>query len=256
MKEYLRFLISRKFLLNLVLAFVAVIGVFFLWIFTLQFYTHHGIAITVPDFKGKSIDEVQGILTEKNLNYKIRDTVYFDDKRKGSILEQDPLPESHVKEGRVIYFTINGLNPPKVKFPDNIEGTLRNAKNQLVSRGLNVNAIYVDGPHQDYVTGASYDGHEVKPGELIPKGSTIDLTVMKGFGGNSIPVPDFIGKTIEEVLQQVKYEGLATPIFKPDRLKNDPNAIVEKQIPEQDSTGNARINQNTPITIQLKLRDE
>jgi beta-lactam-binding protein with PASTA domain len=255
MKEYLKFLISKQFLKHLGLAVALIIGVFFLWIFMLQFYTHHGIAITVPDFRGKTVDEILKVLEDKNLKYKVRDTVYYDDKRKGCILEQDPQPESHVKEGRVIYFTINGLTPPNVKFPDNIEGSLRNAKTQLENRGLNVNAIYVDGPHQDYVVSASFDGHDVKAGDLIPKGSTIDLTVMKGFGGNSIEIPDFIGKTMDEVLQIIKEQNLSIPVFKPEHLKNDPNAIVEKQVPEADTTGNAKMNQNDPIYIYLKLKD-
>ncbi len=256
MKEYFKFLISKRFLLNLCLAIAAIIGVFFLWIFSLQFYTHHGIAITVPDFRGKTINEILAVLEEKNLKYKVRDTVYFDEKRRGSILEQDPQPDSHVKEGRVIYFTINGLTPPNVKFPELGESSVRNAKSQLENRGLNVNIIYIDGPHQGYVVKAEFDSHEVKAGELIPKGSTIDLTVMKGFGGNSIEIPNFIGKTVDEVLQRIKYDNLAIPVFKPEELQNERNAIVEKQVPEADSTGLIKMNQNDRIYIYLKIKDE
>ena len=209
----------------------------------------------MPDFRGKTTDEILKVLEEKNLNYKIRDTVYFDDKRKGSILEQDPLPESHVKEGRVIYFTINGLTPPNVKFPEITESSLRNARTQLENRGLNINLIYIDGPHRDFVVSASFEGRDIKAGDLIPKGSTVDITLMKGFGGNSVSIPDFMGKTMEEVLQIIQEQNLAIPIFKPESLKNEPNVIVEKQIPAPDSTGNAIMNQNEPIYIFLKVRD-
>ncbi len=255
MKEYLKFLISRQFIVHLFLAAGVVVVVFFGGIFLLNPYTHHGIAITVPDFKGKTVDEVLKMLEEKNLNYKIRDTLYYDDKRKGCILEQDPLPESHVKEGRVIYFTVNGLNPPNVKFPEKIEGSLRNAKTQLESRGLKVNPIYVEGPHTDYVTGAQFEGHPIAASDLIPKGSIIDLFVMQGFGGRTIMIPDFMGKSMEEVLFIIKQDSLSEPIVKPDYLKNDKNAIVDRQIPEPDSTGNATMNQTDPIYIFLKLKD-
>ena len=170
MKEYLKFLISKQFLKHLFLAICIVILFFFLSVLLLKPYTHHGIAITVPDFRGKTIDEILKTLEESNLKYKVRDTVYFDDKRKGSILEQDPLPESHVKEGRVIYLTINGMNPPDVKFPVSIEGgSLRNAKNQLANRGLIANVIPVNGQHIDFVVEAKYNGVVMKAGDLLPK---------------------------------------------------------------------------------------
>ncbi len=256
MKEYLQFLISRQFLKHFFLAIGLVIVFFALSILLLKPYTHHGIAITVPDFRGKTVDEILKTLEETNLKYKIRDTVFFDDKRKGCILEQDPLPESHVKEGRVIYLTLNGMNPPNVKFPDNIiEGSLRNAKNQLANRGLNSNVIAVNGQHIDFVVEVKYQDKVILPGELIPKGSTVDLYVEKGDGGNVIPIPDFVGNTMQEVLQIVKDASLSPPIVSPHSLENDPNAIVEWQKPEADSTGISTMNQTDPIYIHLKLKE-
>ncbi len=257
MKEYFKFLITRHFLKHFFLAIGLIIALFFLGILLLDPYTHHGISITVPDFRGKTIDEILKTLDEANLKYKVRDTVYFDDKRKGSILEQDPLPESHVKEGRVIYLTINGLTPPDVKFPDNIEGgSLRNAKNQLENRGLNSTVIPVSGQHIDYVVEARYLGNIAKGGDLIPKGSNIDLYVEKGSGGNSIPIPDFTGKTMQEVLQLIKDGELMQPIVSPHNLENDPNAIVDHQNPEPDSTNTISMFQTDPIYIYLKLKEE
>lgn len=256
MKEYLKFLITRQFLKHFFLAIGAVIAILFLGILLLGPYTHHGIAITVPDFRGKTIDEILKTLEESNLKYKVRDTVFFDNKRKGSILEQDPLPESHVKEGRVIYLTINADNPPNVKFPDGIEGSLRNAQNQLENRGLNSVVIPIAGQHNDYVVQAKYNGNIMKPGDLLPKGSTVELFVERGNGGNSIAIPDFVGKTMQEVLQMVKDQELSPPIVSPLNLENDPNAIVERQKPEPDSTGMVTMYQTDPIYIYLKLKDK
>ena len=254
MKEFLRFLFTRRFLLHLGAAVLLVVALFFLWIFSLNWYTHHNMSITVPDFKGKTVDEILKILDEKNLKYKIRDTVYFDDKRKGSILDQDPLPDSHVKEGRIIYFTINGMTPPDIKFPESIEGSLRNARAQLESRGFNVNPIYTSGPHRDYVYRASYDGKDVTPGQLIPKGSTIDLYVESGMNGSSVSVPDLSGKSVAEALQIIKDNNLTLGSVKPADLENDPDAVVDKQIPAFDST--ATMNQGDPIYLYLKRKDD
>jgi beta-lactam-binding protein with PASTA domain len=257
MKEYLKFLISRQFLKHFALAVIVLIAFFFGGIFLLGPYTHHGIAITVPDFRGKTVDEALRILEESNLTYKIRDTVYFDDKRKLSILEQDPLPESHVKEGRVIYFTINGPTPPNVKFPENIiEASLRNAKTQLESRGLKVNVIPMEGQHVGLVVEAKYLDQPLKPGDLVPKGSTVDLYVVMGVGGRSIPVPNFVGLTMQQVLEIVRRDTLSAPIVSPANLENDPNAIVDHQKPEPDSTGIIKIYLTEPIYIWLKTRDD
>ncbi len=256
MKEYLKFLITFRFLKHFFLAIGFVIALFFGGIFLLNPYTHHGISITVPDFRGKTIDEILKTLDESNLKFKVRDTVYFDDKRKGSILEQDPLPESHVKEGRIIYLTINGLTPPNVRFPDNIDGgSLRNAKNQLENRGLNDLVIPVNGQHLDYVVEARYLGNIMKGGDLLPKGSTVELYVEKGNGGNTIQIPDFTGKTMQEVLQLIKDSELSPPIISPHNLENDPNAIVDHQNPEPDSTGTTTMYQTDPIYIYLKIKE-
>ncbi len=257
MKEFFKFLVSRQFLKHFLLAIALLILFFFGGIYSLKWYTHHNISITVPELRGKTIEEILKTLEDANLKYKVRDTVYFEDKRKLVILEQDPLPESHVKEGRVIYLTINGATPPNVKFTENIlEYSLRNAKNQLENRGIKVNVIPVSGPHDGYVVEARYNGNVLKPGDLIPKGSTIDLYVQKGLGGETIPIPDFIGLTVQEVLQIVKEDSLAIPIFTPRDLENEPNSVVYKQIPEPDSTGMVKMYKTEPISLFLKHKDD
>jgi beta-lactam-binding protein with PASTA domain len=254
MKDFFRFLFSWKFLIHLGLAVLVVIGIFFLWTWMLGWYTNHGMSITVPDFRGKTVDESLRTLEEKNLKYLVRDTVFFDNKRKGSILEQDPLPESHVKEGRVIYFTINGSTPPNIKFPDGLEGSLRNWTTQLESKGFQVNANYIPGPDKDYVVRAVYRGKEVQPGQLIPKGSTIDLDVESGYKNDPVRIPYLVGLTVQEALQKIKENNLTLGSVRPPGLENDPKAYVDKQIPVYDSS--ATMNQGDPVYLYLKLRNE
>ncbi|NBN99598.1 MAG: PASTA domain-containing protein, partial [Flavobacteriia bacterium] len=92
---------------NLFAIVVLIVLIFTIISLVLNSYTRHGESLTVPDIKGIHIKDAITILEQKKLRYEVIDSLYFDDKPKLSILEQNPQPQSKVKEGRIIYLTIN-----------------------------------------------------------------------------------------------------------------------------------------------------
>ncbi|MGZ5304882.1 MAG: PASTA domain-containing protein, partial [Bacteroidia bacterium] len=56
---------SKNFLLNIALIILAVIVMFVILTQFLKWYTHHGESLTVPDFKGRTVEEVERICEEK-----------------------------------------------------------------------------------------------------------------------------------------------------------------------------------------------
>ncbi|MFQ5335347.1 MAG: PASTA domain-containing protein, partial [Flavobacteriales bacterium] len=78
------------------------------WLFFkfLDYYTNHGESLTVPDFEGLKIAELDEFCKAHQLNYVIIDSIYDLKRERGTVADQIPPPESQVKEGRKIYLTV------------------------------------------------------------------------------------------------------------------------------------------------------
>src|SRR5690242_15689223 len=132
------FLKSRTFLINLILMVVLLFGSLYLLYNWLNNYTHHGESITVPDVRGLSEEKLIRFIEDKHLQYKIVDSLFEDGKEPGTVIEQDPKPGSKVKENRTIYLTVNSSKPPKVKMPNLVDVSFRQAEAILQTFGLRV----------------------------------------------------------------------------------------------------------------------
>ena len=253
--KFLRFLKSRIFLINLAIAIALVFIVLFIISSTLNTYTRHGESLTVPNLVGMTMDQAMDVLNKKNLRYAVRDSSFYNDKPKMSILEQDPQPDSKVKEGRVIYLTINAATPPKVKMPNLVDVSYQQALVILESKGLKAGElIYKPNPFQNLVLNQLYRGRPIKQDEMLDKGSVIDLELGDGLGKTSFQVPDLIGLTYDEAMVVLKGSALniGSVVFEND-VKDSTNAIVDKQNPVAEPGAN--ISQGQTIDIFLK-KDE
>ena len=137
LKPIFQFLKSKKFLINLLIAFVGVImliGITYKW---LSSYTNQGESITVPDFIEMNISDLDEFLEDKRFKYKISDSsTYNPEFPPGTIIDQDPAPNKKVKENRTVYLNITKSVAPKVKMPDIIGVHQRQAVATLISYGL------------------------------------------------------------------------------------------------------------------------
>jgi beta-lactam-binding protein with PASTA domain len=197
-------------------------------------YTQHGQYIVVPDLRGLSIQQAEPKIKELKLEYIIVDSVFAPEKKRGTIIEQNPAPGVNVKENRTVYLTMNAFNPPKVKLPNMINQSLRQAKGMLQTYGLEVgNLRYVPHFAKDAVLKVMYKGREVEPGFSVVHGERIDLVLGDGIGGEKIPLPDFTGMTRREVLRQLEELSLVPGAEVFDKSVSDSNsAKVYRQIPE------------------------
>jgi len=149
----------------------------------LDSYTRHGMAIIVPDVKGKTVREAQNIFSENGLQCLVTDSMYVKEKPAGSILEQTPPSGQKVKEGRAIYLTINTLNVPLQLVPDIADNSsLRQAEARLQAAGFKLaNAEPIRG-EKDWVYKIKYKGSVLEPGDRVPVGATLTLVVGNGAG--------------------------------------------------------------------------
>jgi beta-lactam-binding protein with PASTA domain len=164
------FITSRTFLKNILLLLVLLVLGFFIIKGFMNFYTHHGQSIAVPNLVGLKITNLKSVLEPHNFNFKVVDSLYDADKAPGAVLDQDPASDSKVKEGRTIYLTINSTLPPDVRMPDLIDVSSRQAEAILQSFGLVTGEItYRSDMAKNAVLEQRYKNAIIKPGIMIPK---------------------------------------------------------------------------------------
>jgi beta-lactam-binding protein with PASTA domain len=182
MKNFLNFLKSKTFLIQLGLAVVAVVILVLVSLQWLKSTTNHGEFVEVPDFSKMSVMEMRSAVEEAGLRYQILDSSnYNPDYPRFSILDQDPPAGNKVKSNRKIYFTVNPSGYKKVSVPDIIQVTQRNAASMLRAVGLDVERVtYIDELGKDMVYNMKFKGKYVKPGDKLPKTSKIELICGNG----------------------------------------------------------------------------
>ncbi len=171
-------------------------GFFFIY---LPWSTNHGQSITVPDLKGLTMEEMEKALDDRDLDYEVSDCTFVAGAKPLSILTQYPKSGSSVKEGRKIYLTIVTEKAPMVKVPDVIGRSTSSAKNQLLSAQLVAGqSEIIAALEENTVLKMKFNGQEIQPGTLIPKGSTVVFVVGDGLGDQMIEVPNLVGMAADE----------------------------------------------------------
>ena len=178
----IKFLTSKTFFKNLLLAFVAVIVLIFFALKWLKFSTNHGDFETVPELKGKSVDVAKIELEDNNLVMQVQDSAnYNPNYPKFSVIEQSPKAGEKVKEKRKIYLTLNPSGYRKILVPSLKERTYRQARPTLQALGFKIGKItYVDNIAKDQVLDLRFEGKSIKEGTELPKTSKIDLVLGNG----------------------------------------------------------------------------
>ncbi|MCX6232902.1 MAG: PASTA domain-containing protein [Bacteroidetes bacterium] len=226
------FLKSRLFFKHLLLAIVLTIVIVYLIIFSLSFYTHHGEFYTVPDFRGKQPDELKVYAEENGFDFVVVDSLYDAKLPKGSVILQDPLPNSKVKHSRTMYLTVVSSEPEKVSMPNLIDLSLRQTISLLETYGLQIGSLeYIPDMAKNAVLKQKYKGVEIETGKPIRKGSKIDLVLGQGTGGDKMTVPFLLGKKQSEVMKILRASSLniGTEVF--EDSKDTVHARVYKQSP-------------------------
>jgi beta-lactam-binding protein with PASTA domain len=178
----IKFLTSKVFLKQIVLAVVAIIVLVFFALRYLKYSTNHGDFVEVPELKGKTLEVVQIEINDNDLRMVVQDSAnYNPNYPKYSVIDQQPEAGSLVKENRKIYLTLNPSGYRKVAVPSIIRRTLRQAKPTLEALGFKVGKItYVNDIGKDEVLAIKFKGKTIKEGTMLEKTSKIDLVLGNG----------------------------------------------------------------------------
>ncbi|TVR40095.1 MAG: PASTA domain-containing protein [Cryomorphaceae bacterium] len=198
MKNLFFFLFSRALWINVLIAAFVIGGIVLGTMHYLKSYTRHGAHIEVPDFTHVSLDSLDYLFEKHKLRYVIIDSLYSDAHAPGSVVNQNPLPRSSVKENRKVFLTVNATQPPVVTVRD-MEGlSKRQALAIMEAMGLGTDSlIYRPDICLDCVLEQRYKGRKLKPGTKLTKGEKITLVLGGGKEGRVL-LPDLRGMAFSE----------------------------------------------------------
>ena len=186
--------------------------------------THASKTVTVPDFSGMAIEEVQAeAWMELVTEYRYDETV-----EAGRVISQVPRGGSRRKLGRErptckIVLTVS-LGEETVTLPDVVGMDVREAESMLRKLGFAVRT--------NVSTGAYPEGEvfEMSPrGEsVLPKGATVTLSVSAGVPAVTVTVPDVRGLSRSEALMQLWLAQLSVlDVIEEDSVE-EPGVVIRQ----------------------------
>ena len=156
---------------------VVIVGVFVF----LNFYTHHGETIAVPNLRGQRTEVAMRKLEALGMRGEVVDTGYNPRELADVILDQDLEPGYQVKVNRLIRLTVNAASPRPVTLPDIADNcSLREAKMRLEILGCRLTPIRRIRGDLDWVYAVEARGKEVRKGDKL--NVNIPLTLVVGDG--------------------------------------------------------------------------
>lgn len=182
---FLKFLFTKLFLKQLIIAFIAIIVLILVILWWLKISTNHNQKIEVPNLAKMSLNDVEEKLDELDLRFEILDSAnYNPDYPKYSVIEQIPNAGKFVKEDRKIYLTLNPSSYRKLKLPEVVGRTRRQAEPTLLAMGFKIGKItYRSYIAKDEVLELRHQGKKVEPGTKLQITTIIDLVLGDGKGG-------------------------------------------------------------------------
>lgn len=204
----------------------------------LKQYTRHDEVAITPNYVGLSMDQVDILESSKDFELVVVDSIYDYTKKAGSVISQDPLPETKVKPGRSIYLSLVSYVPEQVSMPALLDLSLRRAKALLQTYGLKLGFTHiVPDIAKNAVLKVTVNGRTVKPGTSIRKGSVVDLVIGSGTGAGQAVIPFLIGKTRDDARTELTRLGFA---------------IGDEFYSENCDSTNAKVYEQTPVYVYGK----
>lgn len=224
---------------NVLIAIGVIVALSWITLFCVDFYTHHGEAEVVPDLRGSTVEEAQVILASKGLRVQVIDSVYVRGKKLGTIIEQNPSPNSNIKTNRPIYVKINSRFVRQVTLPELSDVSYRQADAMLQSIGLSVGSVeYAPSEYKDLVIQVKFHGRAVLPGTRISEGSAVVLVVGSGEGNAEVQVPAIKGMSLEDATQAITTASFVVGAVEYDTTPSGDEAeyIIYRQRPAAGSS--------------------
>ena len=147
----------------------------------LDAYTRHGEGVKVPKLEGMLYANASSLLEGDGLRIMVSDSGYNKKLAANCILAQSPGPGSFVKEGHVVYVTVNSPSSPTFAIPDVVDNSsFREAEAKLMALGFKLQPPQYISGEKDWVYGILCRGRRVSTGDYVSIETPLTLLVGSG----------------------------------------------------------------------------
>ncbi len=248
-KNIVQFIKSKTFFKNLAIfiaLFCAISWIILRW---LASYTNHNETVSVPDFSGVKLSQLDQFVADKHVGYQVIDSLYQPKAAKGVVVKQEPEPKALVKENRTIYLYVTSLMPPSGVMPKLIDRSLRQASAMIISYGLKLGKqTYVADECSNCILDQLIKGKHVAPGTIIQKGTVVDLVIGKGMSQEEVEVPCVLGLTKAEAEEKLKESSLSVGGIMYD---NDKDSLISKVYEQTPGCEKGSVSAGTRVDLFL-----
>lgn len=229
---------NKYFYINLAVALAIAIGLVIAILLSLKSFTRHGEAIVLPNFEGQPLEELEVFVKANDLQYAIIDSVYNDDLLPGTVVLQDPYPNSTVKRGRKIYVSIVSELPESVVMPNVVNLSVRQAVSLIYGNDLTVDKlIFRTGFDKNAVQEQLVEENIVEAGTKLKKHTPVTLIVSSGNQTSYSKIPNLKGLTKEQAIQRIYQHSFNIGVVSGDKSDAAKTLKVASQIPAYSATG-------------------
>ena len=223
-------------------AFVAVAGISAYLSLTLIIRSED--TVIVPDLEGKDVVYALELLTQLELNTKVKGAEYTTDIPKNHVVFQEPQPGSEIKKGRDVKIIIS-RGPKTVSMPNLIALSIQQANIILEENDMCPGKL-----SRTYNAEIEKDGVIAQfpaAGSVIARGTCIDLLVSKGMRPVAFEMPELAGLTLEDALQSIEKINLSIGKLKSAYQKGKPRNIIV----EQEPVSGQRVIIGSPVSLLI-----
>jgi len=216
------------------IAKIAAIGLAFIFVagisayFTLTLIIKSEDTVIVPNLEGKDVVYALELLTELELNTKVKGSEYTADIPKNYVVFQEPQAGAEIKKGRDVKIILS-KGPQTVSMPGLLALSVQQANIILDENGIcqgKLSSTYSQNVEKDHII-----AQVPSQGTLISRGGCVDLLISKGVRPRAFQMPDLVGLTIEDALQSIENAKLVIGEIKSSYQKNRPRNTILKQTP-------------------------
>ena len=180
---------------------------------------------------GKTLQHAMKVLDSEGYNGLVSDTLYSATYEAGTIVDQYPLPNTRVKEGRTVRLKIAHLER-MVSIPDLIGRSIRSAELMLTQSGLEIDTVYKE--FNSDVPPGNVTWQYPKGGDMLNKGMGLHLTVSLGVPPNFYQVPNLFGLSKKKAVNDLRKAGFSVgKLFYRQNEDLIPYTVLDQSIPAE-----------------------
>lgn len=253
-----KFITHRPLWVNILIGAVLAVGIFSLFLLSLDWITGHGKSATVPSVSGKKYEDAVKILKKAGFDVEIQDSIYVDTAKPRTVIRQFPDADEIVKSNRTVLLIISRTIPPEMEMPNLLGYSLRNAEMILRNMDLRIgDTTFKPDFAKNAILEQWYNGKMIAPGTRIRKGSVISLVLGDGVGEKEFAVPDITGMLFSDAKEMLESHGIIIgAIMADENVTDTANAWISRQNPERFDDEKRLLRIRSGQTMDVWLQNE